>query len=74
MWYQPMNFNFEDENKYCEAICKTNMAREALAKVESDELREAIKAEIREEFVKRMGKGVLDPKSFEVMIISAVKA
>ncbi len=40
IWYQHMNFNFEDEFKFCEAMCQTNMAREALHKAGSDSIRD----------------------------------
>jgi len=43
MWYQPMNFNFQDENQFCDAICQTNMARAALANAGSEEKREEVK-------------------------------
>ncbi len=50
------------------------MARSALAKAGSEMKREEVKEDIKKEFVKRMGPKVLDPNSFEMMIITAVKA
>lgn len=50
------------------------MGRAALAKAGSDVKREEVKYDIKDEFIKRMGPNVLDPNSFEMMIITAVKA
>jgi DNA-binding transcriptional regulator YdaS (Cro superfamily) len=50
------------------------MGRAAIAKAGSEVKREEVKQDIRKEYIKRMGPEVLDPKSFEMMIITAVKA
>ena len=72
MWYQPMNFNFCDALEYYAAISETVTAKAALAKATLEQ-RETIKTDMMEEYDKRMGQGVLDPRSFEVMMITAIK-
>ena len=72
MWYQPMNFNFRDAQEFYAAISETVTAKAALAKA-TPEQREAIKTDMMEDYDKRMGLDVLDPRSFEVMIITAIK-
>ena len=47
-------------------------ARNALGSV-SEEKRQEILDDLKAEYNKRMGPDVLDPNSFEVMIITAVK-
>jgi ubiquinone/menaquinone biosynthesis C-methylase UbiE len=54
MWYQPMNFNFKDADEYCACYCETVTARNLLSKV-SIEKAEAFKADLKQEFTKRMG-------------------
>ena len=72
MWYQSMNFNFRDAQEYFTAISETITAKTALAKA-TPEQRESIKKDMMEEYDKRMGPSVLDPRSFEVMMITALK-
>ena len=72
MWYQPMNFNFRDAQEYYAAISVTVSAKAALAKA-TPEQREIIKKDMMEEYDKRMGHDVIDPQSFEVMMITAIK-
>ena len=73
MWYQPMNFNFRDADEYCSCYCETVTARNLLSKV-SIEKAEAFKSDLKEEFNKRMGPHVLNPNSFEILVVTAVKA
>lgn len=72
MWYQTMNFNFADAEEYCSCYCETVTARNILNKI-SPEKAEAFKNDLKEEYSKRMGHGVLNPKSFEIMVITAEK-
>ncbi len=72
MWYQAMNFNFANADEYCSCYCETVTARNLLSKV-SEEKREAFIVDLKNEFEKRMGPKVLDPNSFEVMVIIAEK-
>ena len=72
MWFQPMNFNFKDADEYCACYCETVTARNILSKT-TEEKKSTFLADLRAEFNKRMGEGVLDPKSFEIMVITATK-
>lgn len=72
IWYQHMNFNFKDSHEYCDQICQTLSAKNVLSK-QTPEMAEKLRQEIREEYERKMSED-LDPKSFEVMIITAVKA
>ena len=72
MWYQTMNFNFSNAEEYCACYCETVTARNLLSKV-SEEKRDAFMDDLKREFEKRMGSGVMDPNSFEVMVIIAEK-
>lgn len=73
MWYQPLNFNFRDAQEYCACYCETVTARNILAKV-TPEKAEAFKRDLMAEYDKRMGQQVLDPRSFETLVITGVKA
>jgi hypothetical protein len=69
-----MNFNFKDADEYFEAIGQSNMARAVLSKI-TPETREVVVNDIKDEYEKRMGgPHVLDPNSFEVLVITAIKA
>lgn len=68
-----MNFNFSSPAEYAEAISNTVTAKNAMAKI-TPEQRELFMRDIKDEFTKRMGPEVMDNRSFEVMIITAVKA
>jgi hypothetical protein len=72
IWYQPMNFNFRDADYYTQAICCTNMAVAALNKATPEQRAQVIE-DLKALYNERMRSHVLDPKSFEVMIITAVK-
>ena len=72
IWYQPMNFNFADADNYAEGICHTNLAVACLKNVDAEK-RAAVVADLKALYNERMGPHVLDPKSFEVMVITAVK-
>ena len=67
-----MNFNFKDADEYCACYCETLTARNLLSKV-SDEKRLAFMQDLIAEYNKRMGPDVLDPNSFEIMVITACK-
>ncbi len=72
MWYQTMNFNFRDADEYCACYCETVTARNILSKV-SEEKKTEFMSELKKEYNTRMGPGVMDPKSFEIMVITAQK-
>ena len=72
IWYQPMNFNFKNADVYTEAICNTVTAQTALKK-STPEVRDQIISDLKDLYNQRMGPTVLDPNSFEVMIITAIK-
>jgi hypothetical protein len=67
-----MNFNFKDADEYCVCYCETLTARNLLSKV-SEEKKEAFMQDLKAEYNKRMGPDVLDPNSFEIMVITATK-
>ena len=70
MWYQPMNFNFKNAGEYCACYCETVTARNILGKIPLDKA-EAFKEDLKAEFNKRMGPGVMNPNSFEILVITA---
>ena len=72
MWYEPMNFNYTDFEDYFNTIFKQPGAAAALKTVDEKTLA-SIKEDVKNLYEERMGHKVLDPKSFEVMIITAQK-
>ena len=73
MWYQSNNLYFKDENDYLDSMLPSVNVQNALKFAKSPEHVEEIKKDIKEEYLKRMGPQVLDPKSFEIMVITAEK-
>lgn len=73
MWYQHNNLYFKDENDYLNSMISSTYTQAALKFAKSPEHIEEIKKDIKEEYLKRMGPGVLDPNSFEIMVITAEK-
>lgn len=69
-----MNFAFKNAEEYYDTLFQSPNVKKMLSVVTDSELLAQIKVEVLAEYDKRMGEGVLDPKSFEVMIITAEKA
>jgi hypothetical protein len=67
-----MNFNFTSAEEYAAAICETVTAKNAMGKLEGEQRLQFV-MDIKDEYEKSMGPHVLDPNSFEVMIITAIK-
>ena len=73
MWYQAMNFVFKDADEFLTSIIDPPPARAGLQFVKSPEQLEQVKNDIKDEFNRViMSPDNMDPKSFEVTIITAV--
>ncbi|CDW78817.1 UNKNOWN [Stylonychia lemnae] len=68
MWFQPMNFPYQNFEEYWATIFGQPPAQAAMAKLD-DEGRKQIKLEAEELYHQLLGEGALDPDCFEVMII-----
>ena len=73
MWNQHNNFYYNNENEYLESLLCSNPVVAALKNATGPEHIEQFKAEVKVEYLKRMGPGVLDPNSFEILVITAEK-
>lgn len=72
IWYQQMNFNFKDADAYVDHILEAPSAKGTMMKLTPD-LAEIVRKDLKDEYNKKMGPDVLDPKQFELMIITAEK-
>eukprot|EP00347_Sterkiella_histriomuscorum_P001934 403370107 len=68
MWYQPMNFPYRTFEEFYESIFQQPTSAATLATLD-EAGKNKIKEDARKLFDERMGKNVLDPESFEVMIV-----
>jgi hypothetical protein len=73
MWNQHNNFYFKDENEYLESMLCSTPVVAAMKNASSPEHIEQFKTEVKLEYLKRMGPGVLDPNNFEILVITAEK-
>lgn len=72
IWYQTQNFNFANADEYCALYCETVTARNLLSKCSPEKVIE-FKEDLKAAYNQKLGDGVLDPKSFELTVITAVK-
>jgi hypothetical protein len=67
------HYTFNNEDDYLESMLHTNPVVANMTKALSPENVEKFKAELKLEYIKRMGPEVLDPKHFEILVITAEK-
>ncbi|TNV76995.1 hypothetical protein FGO68_gene5570 [Halteria grandinella] len=73
MWYQKCNFAFKDPEEYVFSILEGTINKAVLSELPEEQAAK-IRAEVREEYMKRMGGDhVMDPNHFECLIITAKK-
>lgn len=72
MWHQHNNFYYKDENDYVESMMGSSPVVIALKNATSGQIEE-FKVEVKKEYLKRMGPDVLDPNTFEILVITAEK-
>ena len=73
MWYQKVIFYFSSPDDYVEQICESFFAKTALAKLSAEKAAE-VKADLRQNFIEKIAAPeILDPNTFEAMIITAVR-
>lgn len=73
MWYQAMNFNIKNGDEYLESLMNSPPMKVGMDNVKSPEQAQRVMADIKDEFNKIIGPEVLDPKLFEVLVITANK-
>jgi hypothetical protein len=73
MWYQKVIFYFASPDDYVEQICDSFLAKTALSKVSAEKAAE-VKADLRQGYIEKIAAPeILDPNTFETMVISAVR-